>query len=191
LIVCSDTLEQIDVSHQLIAKHSDVRSCFFLLIYASQFCSPQTFQLATNAREVTHAMRRGKVAALLGLEGCAHFLLLNLSLFLPELRAHHLGNSLSALRQFAALGVRYLTLTHSCHNAFADSCGILETPKPIHNGLRYDPPLTLPYQGAKIAATAGLARRSSRNLIVSGSSLTSHTHRTPLRSPRSTSLARP
>jgi hypothetical protein len=34
LIVCSDTLEQIDVSHQLIAKHSDVRSCFFLLIYA-------------------------------------------------------------------------------------------------------------------------------------------------------------
>jgi len=95
-----DALEQIDISHQLIRKHSD------------------TFQLVLNAREARDAMRRGKIAALLGLEG-----------------AHHLGNSLSTLRQFAALGVRYLTLTHFCHNVFADSCGILEAPKPLHNGL--------------------------------------------------------
>lgn len=95
-----DALEQIDISHQLIRRHSD------------------TFQLALNSRDVTDAMRRGKVAALLGLEG-----------------GHHLGNSLGALRQFAALGVRYLTLTHFCHNVFADSCGILKAPKPLHHGL--------------------------------------------------------
>ncbi|KAI9510913.1 membrane dipeptidase-domain-containing protein [Russula earlei] len=95
-----DALEQIDISHQLIRKHSD------------------TFQLALNARDVKDAFRRGKIAALLGLEG-----------------GHHLGNSLGALRQFAALGVRYLTLTHFCHNVFADSCGILQAIKPLHHGL--------------------------------------------------------
>lgn len=28
-----------------------------------------------------------------------------------------------------------MTLTHSCHNAFADSAGIFEFPEPIHGGL--------------------------------------------------------
>lgn len=34
-----------------------------------------------------------------------------------------LGNSLSTMRILARLGVRYLTLTHVCHNAFAGSAG--------------------------------------------------------------------
>ena len=29
-----------------------------------------------------------------------------------------------------------MTLTHSCHNAFADSCGLLEEIEPYHGGLR-------------------------------------------------------
>ena len=39
------------------------------------------------------------------------------------------------LRTYYDLGVRYVTLTHSCHNAFADSCGIFEGPTPYHGGL--------------------------------------------------------
>ncbi len=52
---------------------------------------------------------------------------------------HSLGNSLFALRAYASMftnsipgPVRYLTLTHTCHNVFADSAG--QTP-PRWNGL--------------------------------------------------------
>ena len=39
------------------------------------------------------------------------------------------------LRQYYALGVRYVTLTHMCHNAFADSGGYLEPLPPKWGGL--------------------------------------------------------
>jgi membrane dipeptidase len=40
-----------------------------------------------------------------------------------DFRTHMLGNSLSTIRILARLGVRYLTLTHVCHSAFAGSAG--------------------------------------------------------------------
>lgn len=95
-----DTLEQIDISHQLIHKYSD------------------TFELALTSSDVISAVRRGKISALIGIEG-----------------GHQLGNSLGALRQFSALGVRYVTLTHTCHNVFADSCGLFDGIEPLHYGL--------------------------------------------------------
>jgi membrane dipeptidase len=58
------------------------------------------------------------------------------SFFFKKKSGHQLGNSIGVLRQYHALGVRYVTLTHSCHNAFADSCGLLEDIEPYHGGLR-------------------------------------------------------
>ncbi|KAH8723048.1 membrane dipeptidase-domain-containing protein [Phaeosphaeriaceae sp. PMI808] len=45
---------------------------------------------------------------------------------------HQIGNSASILRLYHQLGVRYATLTHTCHNKYADS----EEPiVPLHHGL--------------------------------------------------------
>lgn len=60
---------------------------------------------ARTAAEVMDQFHRGKIASLLGMEG-----------------GHAIENSLGALRAFYALGVRYMTLTHSVNIDWADSC---------------------------------------------------------------------
>jgi membrane dipeptidase len=51
---------------------------------------------------------------------------------------HQIGNKASNLRRFYDLGVRYATLTHNCHNKYADA-GLQEHPlreaTPIHHGV--------------------------------------------------------
>ncbi|KIK68933.1 hypothetical protein GYMLUDRAFT_34948 [Collybiopsis luxurians FD-317 M1] len=79
---------------------------------------PDTFQFALGSADIESAVLNGKIASLLGVEG-----------------AHQLGNSIAVVRQYYALGVRYITLTHTCHNAFADSCGLAPGKKPLHHGL--------------------------------------------------------
>ncbi|KAG8803085.1 hypothetical protein FRC17_006276 [Serendipita sp. 399] len=79
---------------------------------------PETFRLSRSVNEAREAMGSGKIASWIGIEG-----------------GHQLGNSLASLRQYYDLGVRYVTLTHTCHNAFADSGGFLEAPPPLHYGL--------------------------------------------------------
>ena len=70
--------------------------------------------LATTAAEIREAHKQGKIAALMGVEG-----------------GHMINSDLGVLRSFAALGVRYMTLTHSGNDEWADS----STDKAVHNGL--------------------------------------------------------
>ncbi|KAJ7782834.1 membrane dipeptidase-domain-containing protein [Mycena metata] len=79
---------------------------------------PDVFQYALGSQDIRDAIIGGKIASLLGVEG-----------------GHQLGNSIAVLRQYHALGVRYVTLTHTCHNAFADSCGFEPGMIPLHGGL--------------------------------------------------------
>jgi membrane dipeptidase len=75
---------------------------------------PNDLVLATTADEIRAAHNQNKIAALIGVEG-----------------GHMIGNDLGVLRSFAALGVRYMTLTHTGNTDWADS----STDKPEHNGL--------------------------------------------------------
>jgi membrane dipeptidase len=73
-----------------------------------------TFELARTADDIVRIHRSGKIASLIGMEG-----------------GHSIGNSLAVLRQLYALGARYMTITHSDNDDWADSA----TADPVHGGL--------------------------------------------------------
>jgi len=75
---------------------------------------PDQLVLATTAADVRRAAAEHKIAALMGMEG-----------------GHMIDDDMRLLRLYAALGVRYMTLTHFKNNNWADS----STDKPAHNGL--------------------------------------------------------
>ena len=80
------TLEQVDAVYRLVAAY------------------PRDLALACTAGEVEAAIRSGRIASLIGIEG-----------------GHSLASSLGVLRAFARLGVRYVTLTHNHNTSWADS----------------------------------------------------------------------
>ncbi|HLW99135.1 MAG TPA: dipeptidase [Candidatus Acidoferrales bacterium] len=67
---------------------------------------PQDLALCTTAAEVRAAHAQGKIAALMGVEG-----------------GHMINDDLGVLRQFAKLGARYMTLTHTADTDWAGSSG--------------------------------------------------------------------
>jgi membrane dipeptidase len=75
---------------------------------------PNDLVLCTTAEEIRHAKAAGKIAVLMGVEG-----------------GHMINNSLANLDKFFALGVRYMTLTHTVNTDWADA----STDKAAHNGL--------------------------------------------------------
>ena len=91
-------LEMIDtIRYDIVARH------------------PNDFELALTADGIVAAHKKGKIAALIGIEG-----------------GHAIEDSLRLLRDFYALGTRYMTLTHSNSNHWADSSGDANKP---NNGL--------------------------------------------------------
>lgn len=67
---------------------------------------PTQMMLATSPEDIEKAHREHKLAALMGIEG-----------------GHSIEDSLALLRDYYALGVRYMTLTWSNSNGWADSSG--------------------------------------------------------------------
>ncbi|WP_374528409.1 dipeptidase [Novosphingobium sp.] len=90
------TLEQIDVTKRLIAKY------------------PADMVLCTTADCAVKAMKQGKIASFLGMEG-----------------GHSIAGSLGVLRQMYELGARYMTITHFKNISWADSA----TDAPKNDGL--------------------------------------------------------
>lgn len=79
---------------------------------------PKDIALATTAAEVRAIVKSGRIAALMGLEG-----------------GYMIEDDIRVLRMFHALGVRYMTLTHSFNTNWADSSGTGQPVTPVHDGL--------------------------------------------------------
>jgi membrane dipeptidase len=75
---------------------------------------PQDLQMAYSADDIMRAHKAGRIAALIGIEG-----------------GHQIDDSMAVLRQMFVLGARYMTLTHTSDNDWADSA----TAAPKHHGL--------------------------------------------------------
>ena len=75
---------------------------------------PADLEMAYTAADVRRIQQAHKVASMIGIEG-----------------GHQINNSLAVLRQMYDAGARYMTLTHTMNNAWADSA----TDAPVHHGL--------------------------------------------------------
>src|SRR5215831_3060304 len=94
-------MDMIDTVYNQVRRHND------------------QMEMAYTAADIRQAARRGKIAALMGIEG-----------------GHAIEDSLHALGMFYRMGVRYMTLTHTNTNDWADSSGdIQDSAVKHHDGL--------------------------------------------------------
>jgi membrane dipeptidase len=88
-------------------------------VYEQARRHPESLEMAFTSDDIRRIHKTGKIASLMGIEG-----------------GHAIEDSLSALRQFYRLGVRYMTLTHTNTNNWADSAGGINNPaEKRHGGL--------------------------------------------------------
>jgi membrane dipeptidase len=88
-------------------------------VYEQAARHPDRMMMAFSVADIERAHREHKLAALMGIEG-----------------GHSLENDIRLLRDYYRLGVRYMTLSWSNTNEFADSSGDIDDSKVAHhNGL--------------------------------------------------------
>jgi membrane dipeptidase len=88
-------------------------------VYEQAARHPDRMMMAFSVEDIERAHKQKQLAALMGMEG-----------------GHPIENDLRLLREFYRLGVRYMTLTWSNTNEWADSSGDINDPKvEHHNGL--------------------------------------------------------
>ncbi|XP_020300255.1 dipeptidase 1-like isoform X2 [Pseudomyrmex gracilis] len=75
---------------------------------------PKNLQLVTAASDIETVWRTGRISSMIAVEG-----------------GHSVDSSLAVLRLFYDLGVRYLTLTHTCNTPWADA-------SPVNDGYVYN-----------------------------------------------------
>src|SRR5438132_9859854 len=84
-------------------------------VYQQAARHPDQIMMAFTADDIVRAHQHHKFAALMGIEG-----------------GHAIENDVRLLREFYRLGVRYMTLTWSNTNEWADSSGDINNPKVQH-----------------------------------------------------------
>jgi membrane dipeptidase len=88
-------------------------------VYEQAARHPDRMMMAFSVDDIERAHKQKKLAALMGIEG-----------------GHSIENDIRVLRDFYGLGVRYMTLSWSNTNEWADSSGDINNPKiEHHNGL--------------------------------------------------------
>src|SRR5579863_4534874 len=88
-------------------------------VYEQAARHPDRMMMAFSVDDIERAHKQNKLAALMGIEG-----------------GHSIENDIHLLRDFYRLGVRYMTLSWSNTNEWADSSGDIDDPKiQHHNGL--------------------------------------------------------
>lgn len=88
-------------------------------VYEQAARHPDRMMMAYSVADIERAHKQKKLAALMGIEG-----------------GHSIENDIRLLRDFYRLGVRYMTLSWSNTNEWADSSGDINDPKvEHHNGL--------------------------------------------------------
>ncbi|PYX30041.1 MAG: membrane dipeptidase [Acidobacteria bacterium] len=88
-------------------------------VYEQAARHPDRMMMAFSTDDIERAHKQKKLAALMGIEG-----------------GHSIENDIHVLRDFYRLGVRYMTLSWSNTNEWADSSGDINNPKiEHHNGL--------------------------------------------------------
>lgn len=88
-------------------------------VYDQAARHPDRMMMAFSVADIEQAHKEKKLAALMGIEG-----------------GHSIENDIHLLRNFYRLGVRYMTLSWSNTNEWADSSGDIDDPKvEHHNGL--------------------------------------------------------